>query len=127
MGYFVSQVFEDACNGIVCYKDENGDIVCEGYDEGPRYEPQIPRPSYHPRWILFPFQQSWYFRVIYLQLFLVTDHFHCLTKCRDAEIMDILQQNWLRIVNGEDINDSKRSVLDKKEDFNANNGSNSFL
>ncbi|XP_051147663.1 uncharacterized protein LOC127262865 [Andrographis paniculata] len=31
-------VFEDKTSGIVCYKDENGEIVCEGYDEGPRLQ-----------------------------------------------------------------------------------------
>lgn len=31
-------VFEDM--GIICYKDEKGEMVCEGYDEGPRYSKQ---------------------------------------------------------------------------------------
>ncbi|CAA6664581.1 unnamed protein product [Spirodela intermedia] len=31
------KVFEDRAAGIVCYKDENGEVICEGYDEGPRY------------------------------------------------------------------------------------------
>lgn len=31
-------VFEDM--GIICYKDEKGEMVCEGYDEGPRYSRQ---------------------------------------------------------------------------------------
>lgn len=26
--------------GIICYKDEKGEMVCEGYDEGPRYSMQ---------------------------------------------------------------------------------------
>lgn len=37
----VWQVFEDRSAGIVCYKDENGDITCEGYDEGPRFHQKI--------------------------------------------------------------------------------------
>ncbi|PIN06717.1 hypothetical protein CDL12_20729 [Handroanthus impetiginosus] len=36
-------VFEDKSAGIVCYKDENGEIICEGYDEGPRFQQQISR------------------------------------------------------------------------------------
>ncbi|CAA3008672.1 Hypothetical predicted protein [Olea europaea subsp. europaea] len=32
-----NKVFEDLSSGIVCYKDDNGEITCEGYDEGPRY------------------------------------------------------------------------------------------
>lgn len=36
------QVFEDHSNGIVCYKDDNGEIICEGFDEGPRFYPQCP-------------------------------------------------------------------------------------
>ncbi|CAI9114499.1 OLC1v1015237C1 [Oldenlandia corymbosa var. corymbosa] len=32
-----NKVFEDASKGIVCYRDENGEITCEGIDEGPRF------------------------------------------------------------------------------------------
>ncbi|KAG8490523.1 hypothetical protein CXB51_015784 [Gossypium anomalum] len=35
--------------GVICYRDENGEIVCEGYDEGPRFPRQIPGKSYHLR------------------------------------------------------------------------------
>ncbi|KAL1538050.1 hypothetical protein AAHA92_26836 [Salvia divinorum] len=31
------KVFEDKLNGIICYKDGNGETICEGYDEGPRF------------------------------------------------------------------------------------------
>lgn len=34
---FCFQVYEDQEEGIVCYKDEKGEIVCEGHDEGPRF------------------------------------------------------------------------------------------
>ncbi|MED6192520.1 hypothetical protein PIB30_010725 [Stylosanthes scabra] len=43
-----NKVYEDESQGIVCYQDENGEIICEGYDEGPRYQPP-PRPTYQPR------------------------------------------------------------------------------
>ncbi|CAN4085110.1 unnamed protein product [Withania somnifera] len=36
------KVFEDRSTGVVCYRDENGEIICEGYDEGPRYCHQLP-------------------------------------------------------------------------------------
>ncbi|XP_055820249.1 uncharacterized protein LOC129889114 [Solanum dulcamara] len=36
-------VFEDKSTGIVCYRDENGEIICEGYDEGPRFYHQLPK------------------------------------------------------------------------------------
>ncbi|XP_059302985.1 uncharacterized protein LOC132055270 [Lycium ferocissimum] len=39
------KVFEDGSTGIVCYRDENGEITCEGYDEGPRYCHEFPRFS----------------------------------------------------------------------------------
>ncbi|KAJ8553206.1 hypothetical protein K7X08_023884 [Anisodus acutangulus] len=39
------KVFEDRSTGIVCYRDENGEVTCEGYDEGPRYCQQLPRFS----------------------------------------------------------------------------------
>ncbi|KAG8482380.1 hypothetical protein CXB51_027299 [Gossypium anomalum] len=40
------QVFEDQSQGLICYEDENGEIVCEGYDEGPRFHQ---RTFYHLR------------------------------------------------------------------------------
>ncbi|XP_057503625.1 uncharacterized protein LOC130787256 isoform X2 [Actinidia eriantha] len=39
-----TKIFEDQSKGIVCYRDESGEITCEGYDEGPR-----PTITYHPR------------------------------------------------------------------------------
>ncbi|KAL3528543.1 hypothetical protein ACH5RR_007865 [Cinchona calisaya] len=32
-----NKVFEDQSKGIVCYREENGEITCEGIDEGPRF------------------------------------------------------------------------------------------
>ncbi|TVU30904.1 hypothetical protein EJB05_22557 [Eragrostis curvula] len=32
----VNKVYEDMNMGIHCYTDENGELVCEGLDEGPR-------------------------------------------------------------------------------------------
>ncbi|KAL3511563.1 hypothetical protein ACH5RR_024280 [Cinchona calisaya] len=32
-----NKVFEDRSKGIVCYREENGEITCEGIDEGPRF------------------------------------------------------------------------------------------
>ncbi|AQK59301.1 uncharacterized protein [Zea mays] len=31
-----NKVYEDKDMGILCYTDENGELVCEGLDEGPR-------------------------------------------------------------------------------------------
>ncbi|XP_059286436.1 uncharacterized protein LOC132039901 [Lycium ferocissimum] len=39
------KVFEDKSTGVVCYRDENGEITCEGYDEGPRFCHQLPKSS----------------------------------------------------------------------------------
>ncbi|KAK7845203.1 hypothetical protein CFP56_009898 [Quercus suber] len=45
-----SNVYEDRSNGIICYTDDSGEIVCEGYDdEAPRFQQQIPRTTCHPR------------------------------------------------------------------------------
>ncbi|KAL8466429.1 hypothetical protein ACS0TY_035501 [Phlomoides rotata] len=44
-----NKVFEDRSAGIVCYKDENGEITCEGYDEGPRFHQKISRFSCNSR------------------------------------------------------------------------------
>lgn len=43
------QVFEDQSNGIICYRDDKGEVICEAYDEGPRFQQQIPRAACHPR------------------------------------------------------------------------------
>ncbi|KAK8930972.1 hypothetical protein KSP39_PZI016833 [Platanthera zijinensis] len=32
-----NKVFEDRENGVICYRDEKGELICEGYDEGPRF------------------------------------------------------------------------------------------
>ena len=37
----IYQVYEDENMGIVCYTDENGELVCEGLDEGPRLTWQV--------------------------------------------------------------------------------------
>ncbi|PON78284.1 hypothetical protein TorRG33x02_238780 [Trema orientale] len=58
---FKEKVFEDRCNGIICYADESGEIICEGYDEGPRFHQQIPRKASHSRdvEILDKLQERW--------------------------------------------------------------------
>ncbi|XP_010273818.1 PREDICTED: uncharacterized protein LOC104609259 [Nelumbo nucifera] len=41
-----NKVFEDQSRGIVCYRDGNGEIICEGLDEGPRFQPaEAPKPA----------------------------------------------------------------------------------
>ncbi|XP_020587414.1 uncharacterized protein LOC110029451 [Phalaenopsis equestris] len=32
----VIKIFEDKESGVICYRDEQGYLICEGYDEGPR-------------------------------------------------------------------------------------------
>ncbi|XP_022992434.1 uncharacterized protein LOC111488739 isoform X2 [Cucurbita maxima] len=44
-----NKVFEDQSEGVICYTDENGEIVCEGYDEGPRFQPNLPEKGNHQR------------------------------------------------------------------------------
>ncbi|MQL80206.1 hypothetical protein Taro_012656 [Colocasia esculenta] len=43
----VNKVFEDQALGIVCYKDEHGEVICEGYDEGPRHNTPQASPAVH--------------------------------------------------------------------------------
>ncbi|PIA43261.1 hypothetical protein AQUCO_02000591v1 [Aquilegia coerulea] len=39
-----NKFFEDHLEGIICYKTKNGEVICEGYDEGPRFNrPQATR------------------------------------------------------------------------------------
>ncbi|KAJ1390580.1 hypothetical protein SESBI_37321 [Sesbania bispinosa] len=58
-----NKIYEDQATGIVCYQDESGEIICEGYDEGPRYQRTSSRPATpHPRdteIMNLLLQQSW--------------------------------------------------------------------
>ncbi|KAJ1390764.1 hypothetical protein SESBI_37171 [Sesbania bispinosa] len=73
-----NKVYEDQSQGIVCYQDEHGEIICEGYDEGPCFQ-RISKPTYHPR--------------------------DC-ARFRDAQITNLLlRQSWLQIVKGEELSD----------------------
>ncbi|KAL5061387.1 hypothetical protein RYX36_032991 [Vicia faba] len=40
-----NKVYEDQSEGIVCYQDEHGEIICEGYDEGPCFQ-RISKSAY---------------------------------------------------------------------------------
>ncbi|OEL13224.1 hypothetical protein BAE44_0025757 [Dichanthelium oligosanthes] len=42
------KVFEDQLRGIVCYRDEKGEMICEGYDEGPRLGMRLPEKACFP-------------------------------------------------------------------------------
>ncbi|KAG7581923.1 hypothetical protein ISN44_As08g015510 [Arabidopsis suecica] len=42
-------VFEDPTQGIICYTDDNGEVICEGYDEGPRCPTQSPMVTSYSR------------------------------------------------------------------------------
>ncbi|XP_077239947.1 uncharacterized protein LOC143880857 isoform X2 [Tasmannia lanceolata] len=33
----INKIFEDQSRGIICYRDDCGEVICEGYDEGPRF------------------------------------------------------------------------------------------
>jgi len=36
--------FKDESTGVACYHDENGDVTCEGWDEGPHFQPDPQQP-----------------------------------------------------------------------------------
>ncbi|RCV06648.1 hypothetical protein SETIT_1G179900v2 [Setaria italica] len=42
------KVYEDQLRGIICYRDENGEMICEGYDEGPRLGIRLPEQACFP-------------------------------------------------------------------------------
>ncbi|KAK9099629.1 hypothetical protein Syun_026674 [Stephania yunnanensis] len=44
-----NKIFEDEASGIICYKNESGEIICEGYDEGPRLHRKVSSNSYQER------------------------------------------------------------------------------
>jgi hypothetical protein len=51
--FFLEQVFEDPIQGIICYTDDNGEVICEGYDEGPRCPTQSPMVASYSRYDIF--------------------------------------------------------------------------
>ncbi|KAK3025139.1 hypothetical protein RJ639_043921 [Escallonia herrerae] len=56
-----NKVFEDQAAGIVCYRDDHGEITCEGYDEGPRLDKELTRLPCNSRdaEIVELLQRSW--------------------------------------------------------------------
>ncbi|KAG2662075.1 hypothetical protein PVAP13_1KG526300, partial [Panicum virgatum] len=44
----IKTVFEDQVRGVVCYRDDRGEMVCEGYDEGPRLGMRLPEKACFP-------------------------------------------------------------------------------
>ncbi|KAM0936203.1 hypothetical protein DsansV1_C27g0201101 [Dioscorea sansibarensis] len=61
------KVYENQEEGIVCYKDEKGEIVCEGHDEGPRFSQKKVQTSCHGRFRevkSFDFHHQWWLQII---------------------------------------------------------------
>ncbi|XP_040376764.1 uncharacterized protein LOC102714154 [Oryza brachyantha] len=44
----VKMVFEDQVRGVVCYRDDKGEVICEGFDEGPRLGMRLPEKACFP-------------------------------------------------------------------------------
>ncbi|KAG6493496.1 hypothetical protein ZIOFF_048483 [Zingiber officinale] len=40
-----AKVYEDQETGVICFRDDKGEIVCEGFDEGPRFDQPILKRS----------------------------------------------------------------------------------
>ncbi|EEF29434.1 uncharacterized protein LOC8276556 isoform X2 [Ricinus communis] len=95
---FKNKVFENQSEGIICYRDENGEIICEGFDEGPRFHQQLSRTSSSSS----PSYDS-----------------------RDAEIINLLHQRLLQVVNGGEFNSADNGVPAVQDDFKWN-GFNKF-
>jgi hypothetical protein len=49
-----STIFKDESQGIICYYDENGDLICEGWDEGPHFQPDLQQPTLRRRRRIIP-------------------------------------------------------------------------
>ncbi|KAL4387632.1 hypothetical protein GQ457_09G004860 [Hibiscus cannabinus] len=56
-----NKVFEDQSEGLICYRDENGEMVCEGYDEGPRFRHQT---FYHLNAEILDLLQDRWFQIV---------------------------------------------------------------
>ncbi|WVZ73376.1 hypothetical protein U9M48_021688 [Paspalum notatum var. saurae] len=46
----IKTVFEDQVRGVVCYRDDRGEVICEGFDEGPRLGMRMPEKACFPWW-----------------------------------------------------------------------------
>ncbi|CAD6242057.1 unnamed protein product [Miscanthus lutarioriparius] len=44
----IKTVFEDQVRGVVCYRDDGGEVICEGFDEGPRLGMRLPEKACGP-------------------------------------------------------------------------------
>ncbi|EES05909.1 hypothetical protein BDA96_04G344000 [Sorghum bicolor] len=44
----IKTVFEDQVRGVVCYRDDSGEVICEGFDEGPRLGMRLPEKACFP-------------------------------------------------------------------------------
>ncbi|KAG8059222.1 hypothetical protein GUJ93_ZPchr0002g25036 [Zizania palustris] len=44
----IRMMFEDQVRGVVCYRDDKGEVICEGYDEGPRFGMRLPEKACFP-------------------------------------------------------------------------------
>ncbi|XP_014499170.1 uncharacterized protein LOC106760218 [Vigna radiata var. radiata] len=86
-----NKVYEDRSEGIVCYQDERGEIICEGYDEGPCFQRIPDLTNNHPR-----------------------EREAQITNL-------LLRQSWLQIVKGEkNSNDGAVEEGRVRKDFNCN-------
>ncbi|PPE00402.1 hypothetical protein GOBAR_DD02577 [Gossypium barbadense] len=79
-------VFEDQSQGVICYRDENGEIVCEGH-----------------------------IRIAVNSVLQVEAFWQC-SETRDAEILDLLRHRWLQIVNGDGFGNAIKGVIIVKND-----------
>ena len=81
---FCKQVYEDPVQGILCYTDDNGEVICEGYDEGPRCPPESPVVTSYSRYDNF-INHDHQIDPVYRDWFI---------KNREVEILDLLQRSY---------------------------------
>ncbi|KAI4331339.1 hypothetical protein MLD38_029532 [Melastoma candidum] len=86
------QVFEDQSEGIVCYVDDAGETVCEGYDdERPRFRREPPNRRIGEAKIIGLLQRNW------IQLVDARDVYPTDNHANGAEIPELEDQsNWNR-------------------------------
>ncbi|XP_073148427.1 uncharacterized protein [Henckelia pumila] len=85
-----NKVFEDRSAGVVCYEDENGEIICEGVDEGPRFQPQS----------ISIFDKN--------------------KSSKNIEIIDLFQRCWLQPIDEDHELKSEDKGFSVQTDFNIN-------
>lgn len=108
----MKKVFEDKTQGIICYTDDNGEVICEGYDEGPRCPTQSPMVASYSRYDKIP---NPYNQIDLVSMFLIIGFGPKKKKNRELEILDLLQRSYQELSGAE--KDGQKQMIASQQEF----------